>query len=129
MRTVLALALSLTAVYVPAEAQSRKTLPPDTAAAGDTRTVTLVNKSRRPIEQVFISPSTESGWGEDLLGSDVIDTNKQMVVNYRGPCRADVQVAFEGGAMEARRRIDVCATSRLTIEPGWTLAPNLGGAR
>lgn len=127
MRTALALALFLAAFS--AEAQTRKSLPPDTASTGDARTVTLVNKSRRPIEQVFISPATETGWGEDLLGSDVIDTNGQMAVTYRGPCRADVQVAFEGGAMEARRRIDVCATSRITIEPGWTLAPNLGSAR
>lgn len=53
MRTVLALALSLAAVSVPVEAQPRKSLPSDTAAMGDARSVILVNKSCRPIEPVI----------------------------------------------------------------------------
>ncbi|RZA30232.1 MAG: hypothetical protein EOP02_02205 [Proteobacteria bacterium] len=86
----------------------------------------MSNRSPRTIEQVLISTSTEAEWGSDLLGTDVIETGRQVAVNYIGDCRADVQIVFEGGAMEARRRVDVCQNSTLTITPGWTLSPNLG---
>ena len=109
-----------------AVAQDRKPLPPGVAAAGSAHRVVVSNRSPRTIEQVLISTSTDSEWGSDLLGTDVIETGRQVTVNYVGDCRADVQIVFEGGAMEARRRVDVCQNSTLTITPGWTLSPNFG---
>ena len=125
---LLALAFGAALPVAPVAAQGRK---PATAAPADAsraeHRVVLSNRSRRTIEQVLISPSSESSWGSDLLGTEVIDTGAQATVTYVGACRADVQVVFEGGASEARRRVDVCQNSTLVIEPGWTLNPGLGG--
>ena len=125
-RYLLALSLLIGLAATPALAQDRKALPPAAAAPGSAHRVVVSNRSPRTIEQVLISTSTEAEWGSDLLGTDVIETGRQVAVNYIGDCRADVQIVFEGGAMEARRRVDVCQNSTLTITPGWTLSPNLG---
>ncbi len=123
------LVLLATLPAAPSQAQDRQ---PAAGAASDAdpagrHRVAVNNRSRRIIEQVLISPSAHADWGSNLLGVDVIETNGRAAVTYTGPCRADVQVMFEGGAMEARRRVDVCRNATLTIEPGWTLNPNLGG--
>lgn len=125
-RHLLALFLLVGLTATSAVAQDRKPSPPAAAAPGSAHRVVVSNRSPRTIEQVLISPSTEADWGSDLLGTDVIETGRQVTVNYVGDCRADVQIVFEGGAMEARRRVDVCQNSTLTITPGWTLSPNLG---
>ena len=125
-RYLLALPLLIGIAASSAVAQDRKLSPPTAAAPGSAHRVVVSNRSPRTIEQVLISTSTDSDWGSDLLGADVIETGRQVTVSYVGDCRADVQIVFEGGAMEARRRVDVCQNSTLTITPGWTLSPNFG---
>ena len=72
-----------------------------------------------------ISSSKAADFGDDLLGNDEIDPKGTGHVSYSGPCRADLYIGFEGGASEARRFMDVCKTSTVTITPGWTLDPKL----
>jgi hypothetical protein len=86
------------------------------------REVTLVNRSGRPIQQVFVSPSAADSWGDDRLGEGSISAGDSRSVGYRGPCTADMRVVFDNRSAEERRGLDICATPSLVIEPGWTTA-------
>jgi hypothetical protein len=82
----------------------------------------LVNRSSRPIQQVYVSPSDADQWGDDRLGEGSISIGDSRSIGYRGPCTADLRVVFDNGAAEERRALDLCATPSLVIEPGWTTA-------
>ena len=82
--------------------------------------VTLTNRSGRPIQQVYVSPSEADQWGDDRLGKGSISVGDSRPIGYRGPCTADLRVVFDNGAAEERRSLDLCATPALVIEPGWT---------
>jgi hypothetical protein len=96
---------------------SAATAPPETAIE---HTVTLLNHSARPIQQVFISPAEASQWGDDRLGNGSISVADPRQVTWRGDCVVDLRVVFENHAAEERRDLDLCETPVLSIEPGWT---------
>ena len=82
--------------------------------------VTLINRSSRPIQQAYVSPSEGEQWGDDRLGESSLSVGDSRTIGYRGPCTADLRVVFDNGAAEERRALDLCATPALIIEPGWT---------
>lgn len=91
-------------------------------AAAPVRDVTLVNRSARPIQQVLISPADAGDWGEDRLGNGSISVGDAATLHYRGDCVADLRVVFDNRGAEERRGIDICATPRIVVQPGWTTA-------
>jgi hypothetical protein len=101
---------------------STATAPPET---GIEHSVTLVNHSPRPIQQVFISPAEANQWGDDRLGQGSISVDDRQAVTWRGDCNADLRVVFENRSAEERRGVDLCDTPVLSIEPGWTTADQL----
>ena len=92
---------------------------------GVAHSVTLVNQSARPIQQVFISPAEANQWGDDHLEHGGISVAGRRGVTWRGDCNVDLRVVFENRAAEERRGIDLCAVAQLSIEPGWTTADAL----
>jgi hypothetical protein len=96
-----------------------------TATAPATHEVVIANEADRPIQQVLISPSASGEWGEDRLGNTSISVGDQMTLRYRGDCVADVRVVFDNRAAEERRGIDLCASHRIAIQPGWTTADSV----
>jgi hypothetical protein len=96
-------------------------------AEAPTRRVTLQNLSVRPIVQVFISAADSAQWGDDLLLTRRIDETESVELAYRGDCAADLRIVFANRAAEERRGLDLCATTGLAIEPGWTTAEPVTG--
>jgi hypothetical protein len=92
---------------------------------GVAHSVTLVNQSAAPIQQVFISPTEANQWGDDRLGQGSISVADRRAVIWHGDCYADLRVVFENRAAEERRGVDLCAVPLLSIEPGWTTADAL----
>jgi hypothetical protein len=92
------------------------------AVAAPLHDVTLANRSARPIQQVLISPSEAGDWGEDRLGNASLSVGASTTLQYRGDCVADLRVVFDNRAAEERRGVDLCASHRIAIEPGWTTA-------
>ncbi len=91
------------------------------------RRVALLNRSARPILQVFISAADSAQWGEDLLASGRIGETETAEIDYRGDCAADLRVVFANRAAEERRGLDLCAIPTMWIEPGWTTAEPVPG--
>ena len=87
---------------------------------GEPHSVVLVNRSTRPISQVFVSPTAAQGWGENQLAADSVAPGTGITVTYRGTCAADIRVVFDNAAAEERPGIDVCVHPSIAIKPGWT---------
>lgn len=96
--------------------------PPD---SGPEHTVTLLNRARRPVKQVFISPAASNEWGEDRLGQTSISVGEARAVTWRGDCTVDLRVVFENHAAEERRGVDLCETPAVSLQPGWTTEDRL----
>jgi hypothetical protein len=85
--------------------------------------VLVENRSALPIQQLFISPSAASQWGDDRITTSSISAGGERVIPWRGDCTADVRVVFANRAAEERRTLDLCTLPALVIAPGWTTAP------
>lgn len=93
--------------------------------AAEPRTILLANRHLATVEQVFLSASNDPDWGPDRLGADVLEMGDDRTVTMRGGCDADLRIVFANGGAEERRALDVCATPRIVLRPGWTVANEL----
>ncbi len=69
----------------------------------------LVNQSGRVIEEFYASPSSQSGWGPDRLGNDVVQPGGRFAVSLPvGECQYDLRVVWRGGDAQERRNLNTC---------------------
>lgn len=103
-------------------------LPPPAAlprAETAARSLQLANRHLAPVREVHLVPAGGSEWGPGRLGAQALDMGEEAVVGMKGGCAADLRIVFEGGAAEERRGLDLCATPRVVLRPGWVLAERL----
>ena len=93
-----------------------------TPAPLPSRSITVIDASPLPIQQLFISPLDAAQWGDDLLATASLSVGEQRSLTYQGTCDADVRVVFANRAAEERRGLNLCTTTTLRIVPGWTTA-------
>jgi hypothetical protein len=93
--------------------------------AAETRTILLANRHLATLEQVFLSASTDPDWGPERLGSEALEAGDDRTVAMQGGCEADLRIVFANGSAEERRAVDICATQRIVLRPGWTVANEL----
>ncbi len=89
-------------------------------ALGPQRSVTVINGSPRPIQQLYFSSPDAAQWGDDLLVNSSISVGEQRRIEFRGDCNADVRVVFSNRSAEERRGLDLCRFPELRVVPGWT---------
>lgn len=78
----------------------------------------LINRSNRVIYEAYASPSSDSNWGPDRLGQNVIPAGRNFVVRLpQGECIYDVRVVYDrqGGPAEERRNINLCNLTELAF--------------
>ena len=79
----------------------------------------LVNRSDRTIVEAYASPSSDSNWGEDRLGTNVLPAGQTFAVRLpQGECVYDVRVIYDrqGGPAEERRNVNLCNLTDLTFD-------------
>ena len=79
----------------------------------------LVNRSSRVIYEAYASPSSDSNWGPDRLGQNVIPAGRSFVIRLpQGECIYDVRVVYDrqGGPAEERRNINLCNMTELAFD-------------
>jgi hypothetical protein len=93
-------------------------------ARPESRSLVLANRHLATVEQVYVSSSSEVDWGPDRLGADLLPAGQDRTLELEVACQVDIRILFPGGGIEERRALDVCATPRLVLTPGWVvLAP------
>ena len=93
-------------------------VPAAQAQTGDP-SFNLVNRSTRVIYEAYASPSSDSNWGQDRLGQNIIPAGRSFVLRLpQGECLYDVRVVYErqGGPSEERRNINLCNLTELVFD-------------
>ena len=95
----------------------RASAPPTSTNTISTRFI-LVNKSTEPIFKVFISPLQSTGWGQDILGDEVLIPGYEQPFNAgtaRG-CSYDVRVQYRSKRVEEKRNLNLCQLDRVNFD-------------
>ena len=105
-RGLLVAGLLLTSLPCAAPARAEVRRPP-VAAAGE-RELTVVNRSDRAVNEIYISPSNTDTWGEDRLGEATLEAGRSFRLGRTRDCSFDVQVIYEDASREQQLGHDVC---------------------
>jgi hypothetical protein len=93
-------------------------VPAAEAQTGDP-SFNLVNRSSRVIYEAYASPASDSNWGQDRLGQNIIPAGRSFVIRLpQGECIYDVRVVYDrqGGQAEERRNINLCNMTELVFD-------------
>ncbi len=93
------------------------------AFAADNSKVIVLNESNWAIHEMYFSPTDETEWGEDQLGSTTIETGEQFTLTGV-PCdKWDVKVVDEDGDECVIENVGLCAdTDKWVIKDSDLLA-------
>lgn len=118
-------------VAAAAPAKPAETAAPANAAApaGNTMTIgshgrhptlTVINRSRTPITNFYIGPTTSDDWGDDLFtAGDPLAAGASTEIEFdrnEDVCVWDVKVTVQGGADHELRNINLCTTHEVVYE-------------
>jgi hypothetical protein len=73
----------------------------------------LTNGTGATIREVYVSLSSESNWGSDRLGANVLEPGGRLSVSLPavGVCTVDMRIVYMNGAAQERRRVETCSVS------------------
>jgi hypothetical protein len=76
----------------------------------------LVNNTGRTIRELYASLSSDSNWGEDRLGQDMVQTGRTYPIRLpQGDCIYDVRIVLDNNQAQERRRLNLCEVTNLTF--------------
>lgn len=84
--------------------------------AGDP-SFSFANRTEWTIRELYVSPSTERGWGRDRLGDDTLDPGHDRWIGLpsgRG-CALDLKVVYMNGQSREQRGVETCSRA----DYGW----------
>jgi hypothetical protein len=85
------------------------------AVLADPRDFTFENDSLSYITQLYVSPSSSTAWGDDILGVDVLPPGQSVDItfdtNIGRTCIYDILVVTEDGSRTRKNRENLCTTS------------------
>lgn len=100
------------AVYVAPQAQPQRSVVTRPACNTAFR---VVNQSGRTVERLYFSHSSLGAWGNDQLGTSVLQPGRQVTYRAANEGAYDFRVVWNNGQASELRRINVCAASQITI--------------
>jgi hypothetical protein len=69
----------------------------------------LLNQSGQVIEEFYASPSSQSSWGPDRLGDEMVQPGARFPVRLpAGECSYDLRWVLQGGQSQERRALNMC---------------------
>ena len=71
----------------------------------------FINQSGQVIRELYVSLSSQSSWGRDRLGDNMLAPGQSMPVSLPtgGGCEVDIRVVYNNGAASERRNLSTCA--------------------
>jgi hypothetical protein len=80
----------------------------------------LVNATGYAISHVYVSPSNENSWGDDILGKDIMAEDETLPIKFSrkaSSCKWDLKVTYEDDdSSVVWRGFDLCEVSKITIK-------------
>lgn len=98
------------------------------ALAGITEPLEIVNETGQTILSLYVVPMQKKDWGNDLVGSGVMNQGDRRTINYDTEFTLyKVKVEFADGTGFTRRDIDLLNTWRLAIMRDGSFTRNARG--
>jgi hypothetical protein len=80
----------------------------------------LVNDTGYELKNLYISPTTENEWGDDVLGQDVLQNGQTVKIHFpegRGEgCEWDLKVTYSDDTSHEWGKVNLCSISTVTIK-------------
>ena len=116
MRTFLLAALIVAAAQVP------------TFATGLTEPLEIVNETGQPIMSLYFVPVQKKCWGNDLVGSGVMNQGDRRSIHYDSAfTRYKLRIEFADGKTVTNKDVDILGAWRLSINSDGTCDKNARG--
>lgn len=117
----------------PKPADSNTTAPApvtnDSAGSDDSATPTgtvgtarqnfsILNTTGHTVMTVKVSPTSETSWGPDILGSNVLQNGQTLEVSFdrsTTECNYDIQATYDDGDTTDMRNVNLCQVGTVTL--------------
>lgn len=79
---------------------------------------TLVNKTGLIIMEVYLSPTTDAKWGEDVMGADILDDGDKVDITFSSAeteCNWDLKIVDEDDDDVIWTKLNLCTASEITL--------------
>jgi hypothetical protein len=93
---------------------------PGVAFAGSMLTFKLQNASDYELTGLYVSPSLEDNWGEDVLGANALAAGAAADVSVVGrgkTCLYDIRFVAADGSLMEEVGVDLCTLDSYTLDP------------
>ena len=88
-------------------------------AAGITEPLEIVNETGKTIISLYVVPMQKNGWGNDLVGSGVMNQGDRRSINYDTEyAHYKIKVEFDNGSTLTWKDVNLINVWRLSIEYG-----------
>ena len=85
------------------------------AALADPRDFTLENDSLSYVSRVYVSPTSSTNWGDDILGVDVLAPGESVDISFDPSlgrtCIYDILVVTDDGRRTRKNRENLCTVN------------------
>ena len=81
---------------------------------------TVLNRTGFTVVTLNVSPSTETNWGPDILGRDVLANGESAAITFdrsESQCNFDIKATYEDGDTTDMRNVDLCTVGTVTLSP------------
>jgi hypothetical protein len=90
------------------------------AAHAVDRDFTVVNNTGETIVSLYASPTSQTTWGSDLLGSDTLANGASVLLHYtpsmyRGQCVFDIKIVDSDNGQHVVNAINLCTITTVTF--------------
>ena len=84
------------------------------------RDVTVHNHIGATVRELYVSPSSTTSWGGDLLGADVLRDGGSVLIHYtprmyRGECVFDMKIVEQDGTTSTVSGVNLCTITDVTL--------------
>jgi hypothetical protein len=105
----------------PAPAGEEGSAAPTALVQGQARqNFTVVNNTGHVVMTLNVSPSSETVWGPDILGRDVLGNGESTVITFdrdESVCMWDIRATYDDGDTTDMRQVNLCQVATVTLTP------------
>ena len=79
---------------------------------------TLVNKSTYVIVELYVSPTNDEEWGEDVLGTDVLGDDESVDIEFarsEKTCSWDLKIVDDEEDEVTWTKLNLCTANEITL--------------
>lgn len=79
---------------------------------------TLVNKTGLTIMEVYLSPTNDDEWGEDVMGKDVLANGEKVDITFSSgetECNWDLKIVDEDDDDVEWTKLNLCTANEITL--------------